>query len=70
VRFRHKSATYDIEVKPGPNLEVHVDDVPMRDGQVALLDDGKVHRVRVSPASTAEAGRPGSHSLIGAEPIG
>jgi cyclic beta-1,2-glucan synthetase len=53
MRFRHKSATYDIEVNPGPNLEVHVDDVPMRDGLVALLDDGKVHRVFVSPASKA-----------------
>ncbi len=53
VRFRYKSASYDIRVQPGPNLQVRVDGVLTEDGSIALVDDGKVHEVRVSSATAA-----------------
>lgn len=51
VRFRYKSASYDIRVEPGPNLEVRVDGVPTPNDSIALVDDGSVHEVRVSSAT-------------------
>jgi cyclic beta-1,2-glucan synthetase len=51
VRLRYKSATYDIRVQPGHELQVRVDGVLAADGSIALVDDGKVHQVRASSAT-------------------
>jgi cyclic beta-1,2-glucan synthetase len=51
VRFRYKSAIYDIRVQPGHELQIRVDGVLAADGSIALVDDGKVHRVRASGAT-------------------
>jgi cellobiose phosphorylase len=51
VRFRYKSATYDIRVQPGHELLVRLDGVLVADGAIPLADDGKVHEVRASSAT-------------------
>ena len=50
MRYRFGESTYDIAVRAAPSIEaaqLTLDTVVMRDGVVALLDDGKTHAVVV-----------------------
>jgi cellobiose phosphorylase len=45
VRFRYRSAVYELRVEPGPNLSMRLDGAEVQGTSVLLADDGRHHSI-------------------------
>jgi cyclic beta-1,2-glucan synthetase len=53
LHYRYRGSTYTIDVRKGTHAALIVDGVPQDDASIALVDDGKLHKVELTVACGA-----------------